>query len=146
MKHFLISLILLGALAAHAGTDPAEDQVRSLLDEFLAGAATNEGNIHERFWAEDLVYTSSSGERSDKAAIMQGVAETAARGREPQLSYSGRDVEVRVFDDTAVVTFTLVATRAGASEMEFYNTGVFRKRDGQWQAIVWQATHAAGSR
>ncbi|MFU8832719.1 MAG: nuclear transport factor 2 family protein [Wenzhouxiangella sp.] len=142
MKIFT-TLILFLALAAHAGTDQAEDQLRSLLDEFLAGAATNEGNVHERFWAEDLVYTSSSGQRSDKAEIMQGVAETAERGREPRLSYSGQDFDIRVFDDTAVVTFTLLATRAGASEMEFYNTGVFRKRDDRWQAIVWQATHAA---
>lgn len=146
MKQLFTSLILFLALAVHAGADQAEDQLRALLDEFLAGAATNEGNVHDRFWAEDLVYTSSSGQRSDKAEIMQGVAETAERGREPRLSYSGQDFDIRVFGDTAVVTFTLIASRNGATELQFYNTGVFRKRDDQWQAIVWQATHAAAER
>jgi hypothetical protein len=24
--------------------------------------------------------------------------------------------------------------------MEYFNTGTFRKRDGEWRAVAWQAT------
>lgn len=47
----------------------------SRLDAFLAGAAVNDAAVHEAFWAEELVYTSSSGTRFGKTQLMSGVHE-----------------------------------------------------------------------
>jgi hypothetical protein len=37
-------------------------------------------------------------------------------------------------------TFRLVASQQGQARQEYFNTGVFRLRGGEWRAITWQAT------
>jgi hypothetical protein len=53
-------------------------------------------------------------------------------------------VDVRLYGNTAVVAFKLVGTPTNeapeADVLYFYNTGTFVKRDGNWQAVAWQAT------
>jgi len=71
MRH-LLALLMLTAVAVHAGDDSAA-ALHSLLDNFLAGATINDAAVHERFWADDLVYTSSAGARFGKAEIMSGL-------------------------------------------------------------------------
>ena len=126
-------------------------QAESLLDEqqalvarlhaFLDGASRDDVETHRDFWAEDLVYTSSSGERFGKSSILENVASPAQEEDAPAVAYTGEDVNARVFGGTAVVTFRLVGTPEGGGEvLEFFNTGTFVKRDGRWQAVAWQAT------
>ncbi len=141
MRHLLLGLALLVPLSATAGGDAAT--LGKLLDDFLAGASVNDAAMHDRFWAEDLVYTSSDGERFGKAEIMAGLEETddasdSSEGSPPR--YSAQDVNIRSFGETAVVTFRLVAELEDQSKSEYFNTGVFRSRDGQWRAVAWQAT------
>ncbi|MDT8321430.1 MAG: hypothetical protein RQ826_12975, partial [Xanthomonadales bacterium] len=45
------------------------------------GASVNDVEMHARFWAEDLVYTSSAGERRGKSEIMASLR--AAAGYDP---------------------------------------------------------------
>ncbi len=114
-----------------------------LVDDFLAKTASRE--THEAFWAPSLVYTSSNGTRFGKAQILENFTE------DPDVAadwptYSADDMQVRVFGDTGVVTFTLVGTPAAGSEdpvVTYFNTGTFLKRDGAWRAIAWQATRTA---
>lgn len=124
----------------HSQDNTAEQRLQDLLDEFLAGASISDAGIHDRFWAADLVYTSSDGERFGKAEIMDNLAEPTADA-EGQPVYSSEDVDIRVFGDIAVVTFRLVAADlAEDASAEFFNTGVFQHRDGRWKAFTWQAT------
>ncbi len=142
MKGFLSGLLLVLALGHTANCEGAEATLNDLLLAFLAGASSNDASVHDRFWAEDLVYTSSSGARFGKAEIMDGLdasAETVADGPD----YGAQDISIRVFGNTAALTFTLVATNQHGEETRYYNSGFLRKREGQWQAIVWQATLAA---
>lgn len=140
----LLSCVLLLPVAWAESTRPAADETLvALLDEFLAGASRNDIAVHQRFWSDDLVYTSSSGERFGKADIissMQGAGadETGA----PAMEYGREALLVRVYDDMAVITFRLVGTHQAEppTVVRFYNTGVFLLRDGQWRAIAWQAT------
>lgn len=136
----VFAFVLFAASLGHAGEDPAAT-LYALLDTFLAGAGGQDATVHERFWADDLVYTSSAGERFGKAEIMAGLEQDDA-GAEVAQTYGARDVNFRIFGDTAVLTFTLVATTEDDETTRYYNSGVFRKRDAQWQAIVWQATLA----
>lgn len=120
--------------------EPATQVLHDLLDRFLAGASTNDVEMHDRFWAEDLVYTSSSGERFGKPEIMAGLTEPPPDDVD-QPVYSSEQVNIRVFGDIAVITFRLVAADlAQETGAEFFNTGVFQHRDGQWKAFAWQAT------
>jgi len=138
----LAAIPLLGADAAGAVDEAAE--LRALLDRFLAGAAREDVTVHDRFWAEDLVYTSASGQRFGKQRILSDLATdpTGVASDEPTPSYSAEAVNVRVYGETAVVTFELLARFAGRADQRYFNTGVFRKRDGDWRAVAWQATRA----
>ena len=126
----------------HSSAESTAVILSRLLDEFLHGASTNDAAMHERFWADDLVYTSSTGARFGKAEIMAGLGESAPADTSGPV-YSARDVDIREFGDTAVVTFRLVAEQPGEDVQFFYNSGVFRRGDAGWQAVVWQATRAA---
>ena len=142
-KRVCLFVLLTAVLSACAGAGDRNDenQLNELLDAFLAGASVSDPDIHDRFWAEDLVYTSSSGARFGKAEIMAGLetsGETAASGP----VYEARDTHIRVFGTTATLTFTLVASDPEGGVTRYYNSGFFQKREGQWQAIVWQATLA----
>ena len=137
---FLISSALVYAQAQA----PDAAALAGLLNEFLAGAGRNDPSLHERFWAEDLIYTGSSGRRVGKADIMRDVrAAPAPKAGDPQTVFTAEDVRIQQYGDTAVVAFRLVGTtqRGGATEVsKFLNTGTFLRRGGSWQAVSWQAT------
>ncbi|TVQ28892.1 MAG: nuclear transport factor 2 family protein [Wenzhouxiangella sp.] len=135
-------MVVLGG-AALAGSGSEEARLQALLDEFLAGASVNDRSMHDRFWSEELVYTSAAGLRFGKAEILAGLGEDSPDPAQAGPNYSGREVEIRVYGDMAVVTFRLVAAMADGDESHFFNTGVFRKQAGQWQAVAWQATRVA---
>lgn len=143
-KPWTILLPALVVWSTIACAESAEDELRQLLDEFLAGASANDAAVHDRFWAEDLVYTSSSGERFGKVQIMQGLSADQETIAEDVPAYSARDTQIQVFGDTAVITFRLIATRSNEETEQYFNTGVFRLRKGQWKATTWQATQATG--
>ena len=77
-----------------------EELLTAMLQNFLANA--DKAAAHENFWADDLVYSSSSGLRFGKADIMQGFegADEEPAGP-PPIVYSGEDVDVRLYGDTA---------------------------------------------
>jgi hypothetical protein len=131
--------LLVLIMAAPAVADDA-DEILVLLDDFLAHSG--ERQAHERFWADDLVYTSSAGTRTDKASILASFdSAEAADTDDPGPTYSAQDVQLLEFGDTAVVAFKLVATPPDDLPKIYYlNTGTFVKRDGEWRVVAWQAT------
>ena len=133
----LIAFCFLVSAAAFAD-DRAE--LGALLDEFLAGASVNDAAMHDRFWAEDLVYTSSSGARYGKDSILEGMGEPPAPDAETAV-YTADKVSIKLLaDNISVVTFRLVAEAPDGAIDYFLNTGVFERRAGQWRASTWQAT------
>lgn len=139
----LLGLVISTGVVA-VGDDQAE--IAQLLETFLAGASEDDAAVHDRFWAEDLIYTSSDGRRFGKAQIMASLADPDDEGSGDEAmppDYSARDIGIRVFGDSAIVTFRLVASRDGEVVGEYLNTGVFRRREPGWRAVAWQATRAA---
>jgi uncharacterized protein YciI len=136
-----------GTRALAAEPAPAARELTALVEAFLAGASRNDASVHEKFWAEDLVYTRAAGERVTRADILRDVRAAAPSGPgDPATAYTAEDVRVRQYGDTAVVAFRLVATTGEGSSAEvqrFLNTGTFVKRGGRWQAVAWQATRMA---
>ncbi len=142
----VLPLLLALALFAtgDAGAETDQQALTNLLDDFLHGASVNDAEMHDRFWAEDLIYTSSNGTRFGKAEIMAGLVDDSDPAGSDEMSrYSAEAVTVRVFDDTAVITFELVAEHAKGESERFLNSGVFRRGEMGWQAVVWQATGKA---
>jgi len=140
-------LALAGVLEAGPAADEAE--LTRLLREFLAGASRNDVAAHERFWAEDLIYTGSSGKRIGKADILADVrAPQGPHPAESATAYTAEDIRIQQYGDTAIVAFRLVGTNdsGGRTQVTRYlNTGTFLRRKGTWQAVSWQATKAPRS-
>ena len=146
MKRILLSAVLLLALASglRAQTAPDAAELTKLLKDFLAGAGKNDAAMHERFWADDLIYTASAGRRKGKADILREVREEGPPKPGDEITvYSAEEIRIQQYGDTAIVAFRLVGTseKAGKKEVKNYlNTGTFLRRDGKWQAVSWQAT------
>lgn len=122
-------------------TDKDKQILSELLDEFLAGASVNDAEIHDRFWAEDLIYTGSAGTRTTKSEIMEELKNQTANESDEMPVYHAEDLQINLYGKTAVTAFRLVATfESGPNDMQFYNTGTFVKRNDQWKAVAWQAT------
>jgi ketosteroid isomerase-like protein len=159
----LLPLILSGLLpiTAYAQSSPvpsappkpvpsvvsAEDapELTKLLKDFLAGASRNDAAMHDRFWADDLIYTSALGRRKGKADIMRELRAEASTPapKDETATYTAEDIRIQQYGTTALVAFRLVATLKKADKTEianYLNTGTFLKRDGKWQAVGWQAT------
>jgi len=138
----LLAIVLM-AFHISASASSEEETLTRLLNEFLSGASANEISAHERFWDDDLVYTSSSGLRFGKADILEGMrSEDQDSSAEPATVYSAEDIRIRLYGDSAVVAFRLVGRKQGVSPgvTEYFNTGTFVKRGGEWKVVAWQAT------
>lgn len=129
---------------AESSTAADSVELAKLLDQFLAGAGVNDTSAHDRFWADDLIYTGSSGRRVSKADIMRDVRSAPPPApTDPVTVYTAEDVRIRHLGDVALVAFRLVATTKTGEETQvarFLNTGTFAWREGRWSAVGWQAT------
>ena len=136
--------ILFLTMAASAQTAPDAVELTTLLKEFLAAASHNDAAMHDRFWAEDVIYTGSAGKRRGKAEIMRDVrAAPAPKLGDPATVYSAEDIRIQQYGKTAIVAFRLVATielDAKRTVMNYLNSGTFLKRKGKWQVVCWQST------
>lgn len=140
---FFIIVSCLGSPPDPVNTETAEAALEQLLDDFLQGASENDADMHDRFWADDLIYTSSAGERITKEDIMRDLNTNPSSTTEADPEYGYEDLQVLVFGDAAVVAFRLVGTVGSGDSQEvtrYYNTGTFVNRNDQWRAVAWQAT------
>ena len=138
-------LVILGMSVAPASFASDEEVLTTMLHEFLAGASAGSIEAHETFWHDKLIYTSSSGSRTDKAAILESVGGAPPPSDEgPSVVYTAENIDIRIYGDTAIVAFRLVGTPQGADAggpvNEYFNTGTFLRGDDGWSVIAWQAT------
>ncbi len=144
------ALLAVCATVATYAVEPAtadertRSEITALLTSFLSPEQNPTRAAHERFWADDLVYTSSAGKVTNKAEILKSfdepAKEDAAKANEPEPVYSADDILVRPYGEMAALTFRLVARAADGSVQYYRNSGTFLRRDGKWQAVTWQAT------
>jgi hypothetical protein len=119
--------------------------VLEALRDFLAAASRGDKEVLDSFFADDVIYTGSSGVRMDKAAVMSGISSYAANG--VRVSYQAQDITVHPYEDTVIVNFQMMAIEGGNNGQRetayFRNTGTFLRRNGKWQAVAWQTTQAS---
>ena len=143
IRSFLIVLILALCSSAYSQNDSAE--LTKLLNDFLSGAGKNDAAMHDRFWADDLIYTRSAGVRTNKEELMKGVRSAPPKKEgDPTTVYTAEDVKINQYGNTAVVAFRLVSTTTRSDGTKTIgnnlNTGTFVKRKGEWRAVAWQST------
>jgi uncharacterized protein DUF4440 len=149
MKTLVSSLVLFLMLAAMVSTATAQTapdaaELTKLLNDFLAGASRNDPAVHDRFWADDLIYTRSAGRRVSKADIMRDLKSAPApKPDDPKTVYTAEDIRIQQYGETAIVAFRLVATTevdGGKQVQNLLNSGTLLKRNSKWQVVNWQST------
>lgn len=149
MKTILSPLVVLLMFCSvlHGQTAPDAAELTALLRGFLDGASHNDAAMHDRFWADDLIYTTSAGRRKGKADIMRDLRSAPApKPGEPATIFTAEEIRIQQYGTTAIVAFRLVGTNKKEGKVEvsnFLNTGTFLKRNGKWQVVSWQATKMA---
>jgi hypothetical protein len=117
--------------------------VLEALEAFLAAAASGDKKVFESFFADDVIYTGSSGARMDKAAVMKSIG--ARLGNGAKVAYRAEDITVHPYDNTVIVNFRMAVDgehRGRRETLYFRNTGTFLKLRGKWQVVAWHATQA----
>lgn len=142
---FLIAILLASVFSISAQSAPDAAELTKMLNEFLAGASKNDSAVHDRFWADDLIYTRSAGVRINKEELMKGVRSAPApKPTDPVTVYTAEDISIQQYGDAAVVAFRLVSTTTKSDGTKTagnnLNTGTFVKRNGKWQVVAWQST------
>ena len=107
MRQSILLTLVVASFAACLRAQDAPDakELTALLNDFLAGASRNDAAVHDRFWAEELIYTRSAGKRVGKAEIMANVK---PQPNEPETTYSAEDIRIQQYGTTAIVAFRLV--------------------------------------
>jgi hypothetical protein len=147
-------LLILAAQAMAQTRTPANDEtvIRAMLANFLAHA--DDYATHQNFWADDLMYTGSSGRFTTKQDILKSLtpdAKAAAQEEEKksgkpaeEVTFRGDDVQIKLHGDTALIAFKLVQQTKVDGQWKdtgFYrNSGTLLYRNGKWQVALWQAT------
>lgn len=140
MRYLIIVFTLLFSSTVLA-QESVEEATTKAVEGFLYGASINDHKVHDNFWAEELTYTSSTGNRFGKEHLMSGVKSSKTKDQEEvEVWYEAEDIEVKQFGDTVIFNFTLTAEEEGKVTKYYYNTGVLIERDGRWQAVNWNAT------
>jgi enamine deaminase RidA (YjgF/YER057c/UK114 family) len=117
----------------------ATAEITTLLTEFLT--KNSDPAQHNRFWADDLIYTSSKAEVLTKANIIKSFADAnAAKPAPAGATYTAEEIVVRPYGSTAALNFRLVAHHPDGRTTYYRNSGTFLRRNGEWQAVTWQAT------
>jgi ketosteroid isomerase-like protein len=126
----------------------AEVQIRTMLLEFLKGVPTNDPEVFDTFFADDVIYTRGAGVVIHKSDIMKGLSKATATTpkHEPEVTYGAEDIVVHQYGDTAILAFELVQHTPGKPDTKYRNSGTFLKRNGKWQVVLWQATPEAASK
>src|SRR2546423_8606273 len=124
MKRLLLYAILFLSIASTLPGQTAPDaaELSKLLQDFLAGAGRNDAAMHERFWADDLIYTASAGRRVGKADILREVREEGPPKPGGEVTvYNAEEIRIQQYGDTAIVAFRLVATTDNGGKKEIKN-------------------------
>jgi ketosteroid isomerase-like protein len=150
MRHFILMLVVAGALALTAGAQPLTLDQKRGAEEVIATFAKWAQAVRDRdaasldkIFGEDLFVTLSDGRTRGKKE------ELAAIGADPSVkpvSIVNEGLEVRMMGDAAVVT--------GQTRMRFMRdktefpvnlrfTSAWARRDGRWQLVVLQIANTA---
>jgi ketosteroid isomerase-like protein len=138
-------LLLIPVAIAQAPTESATArELTAMVGQFLRDAGRGNPAGFDSFFADDVIYTRSTGMVVTKADIMRNLGNSRPV-LESSTTYSAEDVTVHEYGDTAVVAFRLVAhteNSAGKppSTANYRNTGTFLKRNARWQVVAWQST------
>jgi hypothetical protein len=141
-KMAVFVLVLSAAGSAWAQASKAEQEVREVLKQMIDADLKGDAGALDRTTTEDYTITRDNGVVRTKAETLQGIKDGTTKFD----SFVVSDVLVRVYGETAVVTFheDIHGSRAGKDMSgQFREVRVFVKRGGAWRAVMAQRTRIA---
>lgn len=145
-RHLALGTFLILVLAAPgllvAQTGNPEQAVRAVLQQMIKADLDGDAAALDRTTTDDYTITRDNGVVRDKAETLQGIKDRTTKFD----SFNASDIRVRIYGDTAVVTFheNIKGSRAGKDMSgQFQEVRVFVKRGGNWRAVLAQRTRIA---
>jgi len=119
--------------------NPEEESLRKVENEFAAAYGRNDAETLDRLWAADYTFVNPAGQvltKTQRLAMLRS-------GELKIEAYTRDDESIRIYGDTAVVTYrsTVKAQRNGidiSSQRRVIT--VLVKNGGRWQAVAQQST------
>lgn len=111
------------------------DEIIALEDRRVEAMIKGDVQALEEILADDLIYTHTTARIDTKASFIDAISS----GRSNYRSVERKDVKVRQFGDSAVVTGH-AKVHVGDNKFEIRYIDVYAKRDGVWQMVAWQST------
>ena len=122
--------------------DTVKDDLLKLERNFTDAVINNDTTVLAGFLADDWVIFDSDGGMIDKEHFL-AVIRSGALTHE---SMASKEIRVRIYNDSAVVTALTASTGKYMGQAFTSNeraTDVFVKKDGRWQCVVSQLTRVA---
>ncbi|HWF38520.1 MAG TPA: nuclear transport factor 2 family protein [Candidatus Acidoferrales bacterium] len=140
-----IAMLLLAAAAPLTAQTEKEKAVREVLRQMIDADLKDDAAELDRTLAPDYVIVRDNGVVRSRAETLEGIKSRATKFTAFDLS----DVQVRLYGDTAVVTFhaDIHGSRAGKDMSgQFREVRVFVNHGGPWKAVLAQRTRIGESR
>jgi hypothetical protein len=143
MRHaLLLSLLLVSTVGPAARAEskkPSADAVVKAAELARFEAATkNDLDTLGKLLADDLTYTHSTGVLETKEVFLASLKS----GKLQFKTIEPADLQVRVFDKTAVINGTAkvsVVSEGKPKDLSLRYTDVWVNRAGKWQMVAWQS-------
>ena len=111
------------------------DEIIALENRRIEAMINADVQVLEEILADDLIYTHTTARLDTKTSFIEAIAS----GRSNYQSVQRKDVKVRQFGDTVVVTGQ-AKFHVGDNKFEARFIDVYAKRNDAWQMVAWQST------
>ena len=142
---FVVCALLLAGTAAAGAAERTQELIG--LEQRLTDALTrSDADAVGALWADDLVWIGLNGKASSKADQLAGMKAPAAAAAPSVVSVINKDVKVRLYDRSAVVTVLSTWTTrgpAGERATDYVATHVWREQRGQWRLVAAHISRVA---
>lgn len=135
----IILLVLVPVIFARGQTrtnSQVEQELRKITDELISATLSGDLKVYDRYLADDYLETDENGVVSTKAQVIANFQSPPAVAK-PTIDVE--DVKVRVYGDTAVMSFrgNFRAEVGGQKIFESFRiTDVYMRRNGRWQLFA----------
>jgi len=117
----------------------AEQDIRQVEDKRREALLRSDTATLDRIFGEEYVVTNQFGQIQTKLQMLSALRSGALKFE----SVAEDDVIVRVYGSAALVTGRATSKHEGRESTQVRFTRVYVKRQGRWQAIVYQVTRIA---
>jgi ketosteroid isomerase-like protein len=144
MRTLTMTVVAVGIATGTAGAQEplhadsnaaAEAEIEELEYHLIDLLQKGEIDTFASYLAEDYLRVNARGRESSKNEALAGFASSAAPVRQ-----SPSDIEVRIYGDTAILSFVLTQEREGEPPTRSRLVKVFVRRDGRWIMVHNQGT------